>query len=106
VRPVDDQSLFGYCDNCGIVYALKDRLQEQRRNETPRDVELGFGEEPKKTDRPRRATFVDTEKPPKPFNSHWKCPDCGADVDSANDSYLEFAKREHIREYHPNRSTA
>jgi hypothetical protein len=66
---------------------------------------LGSAEEPRKTDRPSRATFVDTEKHPRPFNSHWRCPDCDAEVDSANDSDLEFAKREHIREYHPNRST-
>jgi hypothetical protein len=48
VIPVDDQSFFGYCDSCGIVYALKDRFQEQLSNRALRGVELGPGEEPRK----------------------------------------------------------
>jgi hypothetical protein len=56
------------------------------------------------TDRPVSAAPVDTEEPTKLFRSRWRCPDCGAVMDAENDSDLEFVKREHIREYHPNRA--
>jgi predicted RNA-binding Zn-ribbon protein involved in translation (DUF1610 family) len=104
VSAVDGQSPFGYCDSCGIVYALKDRLNGQWSKDAPRGIELGPGGRLRETDRPRGATLVDTEEDSEPSNSHWKCPDCDAELNAANDADLWFAKREHIREYHPNRS--
>ena len=86
------------------MYALKERLQGRRSYETPRLVELQSDEEPSETDSTSRETFAGTDEPAKQSGSHWKCPDCGADLKAENDSDLEFVKREHIREYHPNRS--
>jgi predicted RNA-binding Zn-ribbon protein involved in translation (DUF1610 family) len=105
VTPVDDQSPFGYCEACGVVYALKERLQGRRSHETPRVVELQSAEEIRETDSPSKEAFAGTDEPTKQSGSHWKCPDCGADLKAENDSDLEFVKREHIREYHPNRSS-
>jgi hypothetical protein len=61
-------------------------------------------EEPRETENSNREVYVGTEEPTKQPGSHWKCPDCGANLGAENDSDLEFVKREHIREYHPNRS--
>ncbi|MDA4126502.1 MAG: hypothetical protein OK452_04775 [Thaumarchaeota archaeon] len=105
VSPVDDQSPFGYCEACGIVYALKDRLQGRRTYETPKLAEVQSNGEPREPDSPSRAAFVDTEESTKRSGSHWRCPDCGMVLESAVDSDMEFIKREHIREYHPNRSS-
>ncbi|HEV2139397.1 MAG TPA: hypothetical protein VGR53_11205 [Nitrososphaerales archaeon] len=104
VSPVDDQSPFGYCEACGIVYALKERLQGRQSYEPPRVVESQSDENPRETDSPSWEAFAGTDAPTKQSGSHWKCPDCGADLRAENDSDLEFVKREHIREYHPNRS--
>jgi rubredoxin len=105
VTPVDDQSPFGYCEACGIVYALRDRLQGRPSRETPRVIELQSDEEPVGTDKPGGAAHVDAEEPSEHLGSRWRCPDCGTLLESANESDLEFLKREHIREYHPNRSS-
>lgn len=105
VTPVDDQRPFGYCEVCGIVYALKDRMQERRTHETPTVVKLQSKEEPRGPDNPSSGAFADTEESTKRSGSHWRCPDCGVDLYADDDSDLEFVKREHIREYHPNRSS-
>jgi hypothetical protein len=104
VRPVDEQSPFGYCDSCGIVYALKDRLNDQWSKDAPRGIELGPGGRSRESDRPRGATLVDADEGSKPLYSHWRCPDCDTEINAASDADLSFARREHIREYHPNRS--
>jgi predicted RNA-binding Zn-ribbon protein involved in translation (DUF1610 family) len=101
VKPLGEQIVFGYCENCGIVYAIRERLQERRSAEETRNPEAGF-EEPKDVDRQGRATLVG--RPSQLLGSHWKCPDCDAEMTSDNDADLKFAIREHIREYHPNRS--
>jgi hypothetical protein len=47
---------------------------------------------------------VETEAPSDQTPIHrWRCPDCGAVTESPNEDDIEFLKREHIREYHPNR---
>lgn len=104
VRPLDGQSGFGYCENCGIVYALGGRLTGAR--DTGRQG-LGSGTGGAKG----RDTFsgfsvISARAPPQSPGSYWRCPDCETEIRSENDSDLEFAKREHVREYHPNRSTA
>jgi predicted RNA-binding Zn-ribbon protein involved in translation (DUF1610 family) len=104
VTPIDDQSPFGSCDSCGIVYALKDKLQGRRSYGAAERVELRPDEEPREPDEPGRTAPVDNEEPTEPLGSRWRCPDCGTLLKTANASDLEFLKREHIREYHPNRS--
>jgi len=105
VKPLDDQSVLGYCENCGIVYALKDKLKGAWDTEAPERLGAGItGDEG--TKRPRGAPLVDVAAPPQTPGSYWRCPDCDTEIRSDNDSDLEFVKREHIREYHPNRSTS
>jgi uncharacterized protein with PIN domain len=100
LKDLEGQSTLCYCENCGIVYALKDRLEELEGRKAPGVLVEGTRE----TDRPTRVTDVDTDQSPRPFSSHWTCPDCGTELNSASDSDLKFVIREHVREYHPNRS--
>ena len=81
VRPVDDRSIFGYCEKCGLVYALKDRLA---------DREAGGA---------RRG-----EEPAQGRGLRWRCPDCDSEMEATSEADLEFIKREHVREFHPNRT--
>jgi hypothetical protein len=104
VRPIGDQGGLGYCESCGIVYVLTDGLKGGRVAEALGGLGMSEPSEPKGTDRSRGAS-VDAAAPIRASGSYWKCPDCGAEIRSDNDSDLGFAKREHIREYHPNRST-
>jgi len=99
---LDDQGVFGYCENCGIVYVLKGRL------EGALDIEkLGFGagalSGSKGPNTLRGVSVADATTPAQSQGSYWRCPDCGTEIRSDNDSDLGFARREHIREYHPNR---
>ena len=105
VRPLDDQSAFGYCENCGIVYALKDRSKGVLDTERLGVLGAGFTNESKGPNSPSGVSMIDATAPPHSPGSCWRCPDCDTEIRSDNDSDLEFAKREHIREYHPNRST-
>ena len=104
VRPIDDQSVFGYCEKCGLVYALRDRLKEALGAETVAGLEAGTAGESTEA-RDTRIPVSESTPPARSSGSHWRCPDCEMDIHSDNDSDLGFAKREHIREYHPNRST-
>jgi hypothetical protein len=99
LRGLEGDSALCYCESCGIVYALKERLEEREGMKAPGVLVEGAGE----TDRPTRAIHVDTDQSPQPFSSRWTCPDCGIELNSANDSDLKFVIREHVREYHPNR---
>jgi predicted RNA-binding Zn-ribbon protein involved in translation (DUF1610 family) len=98
VRPMDTQSVFGFCEKCGLVYALKDRL-EQQSPATAKAVEFGWRAETK-----GRAARSDAEQASEAFTSRWRCPDCGTLLEASNESDMLFVKREHIREYHPNRA--
>ena len=102
---MDDKSVFGYCENCGVVYALIDRLKEARDIEGPEMPKADFATESKGQDNPRGVPMAEPAPPAQPQGSYWRCPDCDTEIRSDNDSDLEFIKREHIREYHPNRST-
>jgi hypothetical protein len=104
VKPLDDQSVFAYCENCGIVYALNDRLKGALDIETPGRFGAGITGE-KGTNRPGGVSGFDVTAPTQSPGSYWRCPDCDTEIHSDNDSDLEFVKREHVREYHPNRST-
>ena len=103
--PVDDQSIFGYCENCGVVYVLKDRLGGSRGTEPPQGLGARLGLEPRETDMIGRSARAEDEAQLKPSVSHWRCPDCDAEISADSDS-LEYVKREHIRDYHPNRSSS
>ena len=85
LRPVDGQSPFQSCDSCGLVYALGDRAMDPSNLQVPR-VEMA--------DRGGTADLP---------GSRWTCPDCGAELEMSSEMDLQFARREHIREYHPNR---
>jgi len=100
VRPLDDQSVFGYCENCGIVYALKDRLTAARDTRVPGRI----GASPDREAKGTGFTGGIATTPARSPGSHWRCPDCDTEIRADNDSDLEFAKREHVREYHPNRT--
>jgi predicted RNA-binding Zn-ribbon protein involved in translation (DUF1610 family) len=103
VKPIDAQSVFGYCEKCGLVYALRDRL-EQRSTTAAKAVESGQSGETREEERVGREAPSDAEQVSEAYNSRWRCPDCGALLQASNESDLQFVKREHIREYHPNRA--
>jgi len=103
VRPLDDQSGLGYCENCGVVYALRDRLTEDPDTRI-QGIGPGTGGA-RGPDTFRGSSVEGAGTSARSPGSYWRCPDCDTEIRSENDSDLEFAKREHIREYHPNRST-
>jgi len=103
VRPVDDRSAFGYCEDCGLVYVLKDRLKERLGAEPFAALEPGIARDSTETAN-AEGSSSDSATSARPPGSHWRCPDCGMEIQSDSDSDLGFARREHIREYHPNRS--
>jgi predicted RNA-binding Zn-ribbon protein involved in translation (DUF1610 family) len=99
VRPTDEPSKFGYCEKCGIVYVLRAAVREEWGEGAPG---------PSKGDSAREAGSSETavppdEVPPRASVFRWRCPDCNEDLRADSDTDLEFLKREHIREYHPNR---
>jgi hypothetical protein len=104
VRPLNDQGVLGYCEKCGIVYVLKNRVEGAWDKE-----ELGFGAgvtgESSGPNTLRGVSVAEATTPPQSRGSYWRCPDCDTEIHSDDDSDLGFARREHIREYHPNRST-
>jgi predicted RNA-binding Zn-ribbon protein involved in translation (DUF1610 family) len=103
VTPVDDQSPFGYCEACGVVYALRDRLQGRPTVEKLRAIESLPDEEPGGMVRPGQSALIAPETG-ELAGSRWRCPDCSIVLESAVESDIEFLKREHIREFHPNRA--
>ena len=104
VRPLDDRSGFGSCDKCGVVYALGDRVKAGWVTEPPGGREEGSRSEPAGIVQPARAYAGDATAVGRTPGSYWRCPDCDTEIRADNDSDLGFAKREHIREYHPNRA--
>lgn len=105
MRPLGNEGVFGYCENCGIVYALKDRLNGTRGAGGPVILGAGVPGESTEMNRPKGVSPVEAKPHPQSPGAYWKCPDCDTEIRSENESDLGFAKREHIREYHPNRST-
>lgn len=101
---LDEQSIFGYCERCGIVYAL-DKLRDQRAEEGTE----AFGGEPieqeKREDTRDGGLPRENERKTKSAIFRWKCPDCDAELTADDETDLSFLKREHIRELHPNRPT-
>ena len=103
MRPTDEQSNFGFCVKCGIVYALRARTTGVWGEETPRTFEGEFGEGTKEPSKSATAAPIDTGAPAQASAFLWRCPDCDSELRADNDVDLQFLKREHIREYHPNR---
>jgi hypothetical protein len=104
VKPTGDGSGFGFCENCGIVYLLDKRRQEVGAE--ARLESLGSGANQEHGRGPKSSPLpVEMERPPDQSPIHrWRCPDCGAVTESPNEDDIEFLKREHVREYHPNRA--
>ena len=104
VGPLDDQNKFGCCEKCGIVYALRTTSREQSGDEASSGFG-GFERKATETTRFGRPEVIDVEERPQARVFSWRCPDCDAELASTSDTDLEFAEREHVREYHPNRPT-
>jgi hypothetical protein len=104
VKPTNDESAFGYCEKCGIVYFLKSKMGEQKKKDSLEGIERslseGSGSEEIKTWEETPALQAGSQ----PAKHRWRCPDCGAVMDSTDEDELEFIKREHFKEYHPNRA--
>jgi len=100
VIPTDEQGDFGYCEKCGIVYALGARTRAERDEGIPAS---NRGESDREEVMSRVAVPPDDEARPGVSAFRWRCPDCNEDLGADNAVDLEFLKREHIREYHPNR---
>jgi hypothetical protein len=105
VSPTGEGSAFGYCEKCGVVYFLGTDVGERMKEGDHGSLERTTRSEvDRKGARPSKAAFAEREESPQPSYSRWKCPDCGAEIELTSEGDLMFAKREHIREYHPNRS--
>jgi len=104
VGPLDDKSVFGCCEDCGLVYALKDRLAGAQGARVPGRLGTSADSELRGPDPREGASVGFAPTPSRSSGSNWRCPDCDTEIHSDNDSDLEFAKREHVREYHPNRT--
>jgi len=104
VRPLDDQSVFGCCEGCGIVYALKGRLAGARDARMPGRFGTSADSGLRGPETPGGVSVGVATSRARPPGSYWRCPDCDSEIHADNDSDLEFAKREHVREFHPNRT--
>lgn len=98
VSPLDEQSNFGSCEHCGIVYALN-RARERRAEEEA--GELGGLEEGRRAEADDSSLPSGREGEAPAFR--WRCPDCDAVLTADSESDLGFLRKEHIRELHPNR---
>jgi hypothetical protein len=102
VRQARDEGSLGYCTKCGIVYFLG-KVSSEGMEPTIQDLGKKFSRE--------RGTVHQTDEPPsmepaieaKTDSGHWICPDCGTRFEYAHESDLAYVKREHFREFHPNR---
>jgi predicted RNA-binding Zn-ribbon protein involved in translation (DUF1610 family) len=104
VKPVNDESAFGYCEKCGIVYLLKRRMEAQPKKETLEGIERTFSGGPESEEGKPWEEDSASQLGPQQAKHRWRCPDCGTVMDSTDEGDLEFIKREHVREYHPNRA--
>lgn len=102
---LDGKDYFGYCERCGIVYAM-DKLRERRAEEETE----GLGSEPieqsRQEDTPDVGLPGASEGNAESAAFRWRCPDCDSVLTANDQTDLGFLKREHIRELHPNRPTA
>ena len=103
MSPMDLESSYGYCEHCGIVYALR-KLKENQADETDGGQAQGFDYERGETNRHAGGAGADESESYGPDTVRWTCPDCNEVLSAANDGDLKFVIREHVREFHPNRS--
>jgi predicted RNA-binding protein with PUA-like domain len=90
---------------CGIVYILKGRMGEPMNKDALEGLEKTFVEGQDKADnKPWEPASPDQVEQTQPSTHRWRCPDCGSVMESPEEGDLEFIKREHFREYHPNRA--
>ncbi len=98
---MDERSEFGYCEHCGLVYALSRlRVLREAEESIPPGADRGddTGGKEGRSDVTRQE-----EAEGKAFR--WSCGDCGTVITADTESDLGLLKREHIHEYHPNRPT-
>ncbi len=101
MEAMDERSEFGYCEHCGLVYALSRlRVLGEAEESKPPGADLGdaTGGKDGRSDAARQE-----DADSKAFR--WSCGDCGTAITADIESDLGLLKREHIREYHPNRPT-
>jgi len=102
VKPFEERSGLGYCEKCGLVYAMIIGTEDvssfehvgPRVDSSEEETEAVVSTGPETTNSRNSPNF----------KSKWRCPDCESEIISENETDLEYLKREHIREYHPNRS--
>ena len=100
VKPVEGMDMLGHCEKCGLVYLLKARGRDIGPDEPIRAE--GGSHEPAKDQPPAAAPPEPSDRPES--RSHWWCPDCETYLYAENDGDLQFVKREHLKEFHPNKS--
>ena len=105
MNSLDGQSNFGCCERCGIVYAL-DKLRERRAEEEAGELECESSEGRRREKTDERNILARSKRKVEFSDFRWKCPDCDMELTAGSESDLGFLKREHVRELHPNRSTA
>ena len=101
MNALEGQSSFGYCDHCGIVYAL-DKMKEQGAIEEPPEIVRGPSVF-RRREEGEEDIIAPGERRVEAPGSHWRCPDCELVLTAENEVDLSYLKREHIRELHPNR---
>ena len=105
MNSLNGQSNFGYCERCGIVYAL-DKLRERKAEEGAEELGSESSKGRRREETNGRNILARNKLQVEFSDFRWKCPDCDAELAAGSESDLGFLKREHIRELHPNRSLA
>ena len=78
---------------------IKERMESRPSMESTEGPKAGPVKEPAMS-----RDVADTAWSSRSPTSLWVCPDCGVEMNAPNEGDLGFVKREHIREYHPNRA--
>ena len=98
MEAIDERNDFGFCEHCGLVYALN-KLQQQK-GEGMGVVEPRFDRAEERENRPSVNRNEDESSV-----FQWKCPDCGMELAAGTESDLGLLKKDHFHDYHPNRPT-
>jgi hypothetical protein len=103
VQPVSQDSTLGYCVSCGIVYFLRTKSGLEVETESMDVLQNKFGNEQAPRSEVADPPPEQVERAPEPAGSYWMCPDCGTRFALSDQSDAMYIKREHFREFHPNR---
>jgi hypothetical protein len=102
VNSLDGHSNLGYCERCGIVYALG-KLRERKTGEGVGELGSESSKGTMREETYRKNILARNKGQAEPSDFRWKCPDCDMELTAGRESDLGFLKREHIHELHPNR---